>query len=181
MYMGKDKYENEDLIKYGWPEDVWFHVDNLSSAHVYVRLPVGKTMDDIPDEVVRECAQLVKENSIEGCKKASVTVIYTPWANLRKDGSMAVSTRSRHLAHGDDHRMRSIILCVAVDSFARAAMVTLLHFKGCPALSVQVGQVSFHSDRNVKKYVVLERDKETLRRLTKTMEERCGDLICRLR
>ncbi|KAF7483062.1 Hypothetical predicted protein [Marmota monax] len=23
IYMGKDKYENEDLIKYGWPEDIW--------------------------------------------------------------------------------------------------------------------------------------------------------------
>lgn len=38
IYMGKDKYENEELIKYGWPEDVWFHVDDLSSAHVYLRL-----------------------------------------------------------------------------------------------------------------------------------------------
>jgi hypothetical protein len=38
LYMGKDKFENEDLIKYGWPEDIWFHVDNLSSAHVYVRM-----------------------------------------------------------------------------------------------------------------------------------------------
>src|SRR5687768_12436872 len=24
MYMGKDKFENEELIKYGCPEDVWF-------------------------------------------------------------------------------------------------------------------------------------------------------------
>lgn len=39
IYMGKDKHENEHLIKYGWPEDVWFHVDDLSSAHVYLRLP----------------------------------------------------------------------------------------------------------------------------------------------
>ena len=23
IYMGKDKHENEDLIKYGLPEDVW--------------------------------------------------------------------------------------------------------------------------------------------------------------
>jgi NFACT protein RNA binding domain len=23
IYMGKDKYENEDLIKHGWPVDVW--------------------------------------------------------------------------------------------------------------------------------------------------------------
>ena len=128
MYMGKDKFENEDLIKYGWPEDVWFHVDNLSSAHVYVRLAPGQTMADISDEVVRDCAQLVKENSIEGCKKASVPVIYTPWANLRKDGSMAT------------------------------------------------GQVSFHNPANVKKYIVLERDKETLRRLEKTREERHPDL-----
>ena len=35
---GGDKYENEDLIKWGWPEDVWFHVDKHSSAHIYLRL-----------------------------------------------------------------------------------------------------------------------------------------------
>lgn len=29
---------DEDLIKWGWPEDVWFHVDKFSSAHVYLRL-----------------------------------------------------------------------------------------------------------------------------------------------
>jgi hypothetical protein len=23
IYMGKDKFENEDLIKHGWPVDVW--------------------------------------------------------------------------------------------------------------------------------------------------------------
>ena len=39
VYMGRDKYENEDLLKYGWENDVWFHVDGLSSAHVYLRLP----------------------------------------------------------------------------------------------------------------------------------------------
>jgi predicted ribosome quality control (RQC) complex YloA/Tae2 family protein len=37
--MGKDKFENEELIKHAWPEDVWFHVDRESSAHVYIRLP----------------------------------------------------------------------------------------------------------------------------------------------
>lgn len=42
IYMGKDKYENEDLIRYGIPEDVWFHVDNLSSAHVYLRMNRGE-------------------------------------------------------------------------------------------------------------------------------------------
>lgn len=23
IYMGKDKFENEELIKWGWPEDIW--------------------------------------------------------------------------------------------------------------------------------------------------------------
>ena len=31
----------QDLIKYSLPHDVWFHVDALSSAHVYLRLPEG--------------------------------------------------------------------------------------------------------------------------------------------
>ena len=38
VYMGKDKYENEDLIKYAYHEDLWFHVDDMSSAHVYLRM-----------------------------------------------------------------------------------------------------------------------------------------------
>lgn len=29
IYMGVDKVENEDLIRWGWPEDVWFHVDKV--------------------------------------------------------------------------------------------------------------------------------------------------------
>ncbi|GJM94915.1 hypothetical protein PR202_ga11599 [Eleusine coracana subsp. coracana] len=49
IFMGLDKHENEDLIKYGFPEDIWFHVDKMSSAHVYVRLNKGQTMDDISE------------------------------------------------------------------------------------------------------------------------------------
>ncbi|WPG99610.1 coiled-coil domain-containing protein 25 [Acrodontium crateriforme] len=83
--------EDEDLIAHGWPEDVWFHVDNLSSAHVYVRLRAdqGETWDAIPQELLVDCAQLTKANSIEGNKKDNVTVIYTPWSNLKKSGAMA--------------------------------------------------------------------------------------------
>jgi len=32
----------------------------------------------------------VKDNSIEGCKKDSVKVIYTPWENLVKTKNMEV-------------------------------------------------------------------------------------------
>jgi hypothetical protein len=56
----------------------------------------GETIDDIPEAVLEECCQIVKANSIEGSKKKTVTVVYTPASNLRKDGSMDVGQVSFH-------------------------------------------------------------------------------------
>jgi NFACT protein RNA binding domain len=58
---------DEELIKYGWEEDVWFHVDNLSSAHIYLRLPEGDSWESIPKDLLTDCVQLTKANSIDGC------------------------------------------------------------------------------------------------------------------
>ncbi|KAJ1655574.1 hypothetical protein IWQ61_004702 [Dispira simplex] len=96
IYMGKEKYENEELIKHGWEEDVWFHVDKLSSAHVYLRLEEGQTWDSIPQDLLTDLAQLTKANSIEGNKKNNLVIIYTPWSNLKKTGDMAVGQVSFH-------------------------------------------------------------------------------------
>jgi hypothetical protein len=48
-------------------------------------------------------------------------------------------------------------------------------------VTLQPGQVGFHSDKMVRKYVVLEKDRETLRRLEKTREERYPDLAAERR
>ncbi|KAG2699723.1 hypothetical protein I3843_07G202600 [Carya illinoinensis] len=90
IFMGIDKYENEELIKYGFLEDIWFHVDKMSSAHVYLRLHKGQTIDDISEGLLEDCAQLVKANSIQGNKVNNVDVVYTPWSNLKKSASMDV-------------------------------------------------------------------------------------------
>jgi len=96
LYMGKNKDENETLIKYMWPEDVWFHVDDMSSAHVYLRLQPGQGLDDIPPKVLVECCQLVKANSIKGNKLDGVTVIYTMHENLRKTPQMVAGEVGFH-------------------------------------------------------------------------------------
>ncbi|KAI0698143.1 cytoplasmic protein [Cytidiella melzeri] len=106
IYMGKDKVENEDLIKYAWPQDVWFHVDKLSSAHVYIRMPEGMTWEAIPQALLVDCAQLVKANSIEGNKKDNLTIIYTPGDNLKKTGDMAVGQVSFH----NDRKVKRIYI-----------------------------------------------------------------------
>ncbi|KII91035.1 hypothetical protein PLICRDRAFT_90742 [Plicaturopsis crispa FD-325 SS-3] len=127
LYMGRDKVENEDLIKYAWPQDVWFHVDKLSSAHVYLRMPESMTWEQIPEALLADCAQLVKANSIEGNKKDNITVIYTPGSNLKKTGDMAV------------------------------------------------GQVSFHSDKRVKRVHVAKRENVIVNRLNRTKVEKQVD------
>ncbi|XP_016324748.1 coiled-coil domain-containing protein 25-like isoform X2 [Sinocyclocheilus anshuiensis] len=128
IYMGKDKHENEDLIKYGWPEDIWFHVDKLSSAHVYLRMPKGTTVEEIPKEVLVDCTQLVKNNSIQGCKMNNINVVYTPWGNLKKTADM------------------------------------------------DVGQIGFHRQKEVKIVAVEKKINEIINRLEKTKEERYPDL-----
>lgn len=102
VYMGKDKFENEELLKYGFPEDIWFHVDKYSSAHIYLRLPSGAVdlsqitdkaqakqklqdaIDSVPQQIIDEMCQLTKNNSIEGCKLAECDIVYTPFLNLQK-------------------------------------------------------------------------------------------------
>ncbi|XP_015785338.1 coiled-coil domain-containing protein 25 [Tetranychus urticae] len=128
IYMGVDKYENEELIKWGWPEDVWFHVDKVSSAHVYLRLRPGQTLDDVPSSVLDDCAQLVKANSIEGNKMNDVDIVYTMWSNLKKTKSM------------------------------------------------DVGQVGFFSEKQVRKMRVEKRCNAIVNRLNKTKETREEDL-----
>ncbi|KAF5726202.1 coiled-coil domain-containing protein 25-like [Tripterygium wilfordii] len=147
IFMGLDKFENEELIKYGFPEDIWFHVDKMSSAHVYVRLHKGQTIDDISEGLLEDCAQLVKANSIQGnqyyfiypnlftivCLSAgnkvnNVDVVYTPWANLKKTASM------------------------------------------------DVGQVGFHNPKMVRTVRVEKRINEIVNRLNKTKVERKPDL-----
>ena len=73
-----------------------FHVDDLSSAHVYIRMEPGKGIADIPDDVLEDCMQLVKHNSIQGDKLQTVTIVYTPWTNLKKTNSMEAGQVGYH-------------------------------------------------------------------------------------
>lgn len=96
LFMGADKYENEKLLQWGWPEDVWFHVDKVSSAHVYLRLHPGQTIDDIPSVILEDAGQLVKFNSIEGSKIKEVDVVYTMWENVKKTSEMEIGQVGFH-------------------------------------------------------------------------------------
>ena len=132
-YVGRDKHENEHLIKYGWPGDIWyvlhrqwpsyllpkcrflttfaplilillfgrFHVEGLSSAHVYFRLRNTDTVssipvDDLPPDSVYDMMQICKNNSIAGCKLSSCKMVYTPHSNLKKTFDMESGAVTYH-------------------------------------------------------------------------------------
>uniref|UniRef100_A0A9L0TMN6 Coiled-coil domain-containing protein 25 n=1 Tax=Equus caballus TaxID=9796 RepID=A0A9L0TMN6_HORSE len=123
--LATDVHSAASLRKKKWH---WFHVDKLSSAHVYLRLHKGETIEDIPKEVLMDCAHLVKANSIQGCKMNNVNVVYTPWSNLKKTADM------------------------------------------------DVGQIGFHRQKDVKIVTVEKKVNEILNRLEKTKMERFPDL-----
>lgn len=83
---------------------MWFHVEDMSSAHVYLRCKEGETWEDIPEQALEDCAQLCKANSIKGSKKATVSIVYTPWANLKKTVDMEVGAIGFHDEKNKKHR-----------------------------------------------------------------------------
>ncbi|CCH59691.1 hypothetical protein TBLA_0B08755 [Henningerozyma blattae CBS 6284] len=88
---GKDKFENDLLIKYSFKDlsYIWFHADNYSSGHIYLRLlPNEKSINDVPQEILLDCLQICKSSSIQGNKLPTCNIIITPWTNLRKSGYM---------------------------------------------------------------------------------------------
>ncbi|KAJ3192816.1 hypothetical protein HK101_005930 [Irineochytrium annulatum] len=52
--------------------------------------------DVIPEELLQDIAQLTKANSIEGNKKNNITVLYTPWSNLKKTPGMETGQVTFH-------------------------------------------------------------------------------------
>ncbi|WFD17564.1 hypothetical protein MARU1_003620 [Malassezia arunalokei] len=59
-------------------------------------MPEGMEWTSIPEGILEDCSQLVKANSIEGNKKNNITIIYTPHANVKKTGDMAVGSVMFH-------------------------------------------------------------------------------------
>nr|XP_046920046.1 coiled-coil domain-containing protein 25-like isoform X3 [Dermatophagoides farinae]XP_046920047.1 coiled-coil domain-containing protein 25-like isoform X3 [Dermatophagoides farinae] len=146
IYMGNDKFENEELLKWAWPEDVWFHVDKESSAHVYLRLKPGETLDDIPSTVLDDCAQLVKANSIKGNKISNLNIVYTFWTNLKKTADMEVGQVGFH----DYKQVRSISVQKRINEIVNRLNKTKLDY----LIKKRWSKIMLICDKNVKKEIV---------------------------
>lgn len=62
VYYGKNNIQNNYLtLKFASKNDIWFHVQDLHGSHVVLK--VNNDDEQIPENILYECARLAKENS----------------------------------------------------------------------------------------------------------------------
>ena len=64
VYIGKNNIQNDYIsLKYANPNDVWFHAQKIHGSHILLRNSENLDLDEIPENVLFNCARLAKENS----------------------------------------------------------------------------------------------------------------------
>ncbi|KAI9217576.1 hypothetical protein BC828DRAFT_390809 [Blastocladiella britannica] len=176
IYMGKDKFENEDLIKHAWDCDIWFHADKLSSAHIYLRLqpctvraePVAASSSPAGSSASPATARKGKSFYTPPANAAAAAVddhVYcTTWEDIPEVllADLAQLTKANSI-EGNKKDNVAIIYTPASNLKKTGDMAT--------------GAVSFHSGKTVKRTHVPTRINDIINRLNKTKEERQPDLF----
>ncbi len=96
IYVGTNAKENWDLIDKSDPDDLWFHVDDLPSSHVFVREILSETSSEIPDypnQIISLAGDYCKSQS-KYKNMTKLKIIYAPISKIKKGkevGSVKVS------------------------------------------------------------------------------------------
>lgn len=81
IIVGRNSKENWNLIDVSEKEDLWFHVENIASCHVFIKKPF--ICNIFPKDVIIRGAQLCKEYS-KHINNKKVKIIYTTIDNIKK-------------------------------------------------------------------------------------------------
>lgn len=77
IFIGRSAKGNEQIIKMSHPESIWFHLNNISSAHIILE----SSGDDIPKRYINQVAQKLFEYKTNLPK--NINVIYTKVKNVK--------------------------------------------------------------------------------------------------
>ena len=76
IYIGKNNIQNDYIsLRFSNPNDIWFHTQKIHGSHVLLRNPENLDIEDIPENVLFNCARLAKENS-KASSSLNVSVDY---------------------------------------------------------------------------------------------------------
>ena len=83
IQIGKSKEENDELCDASVDADIWFHVENEPSCHVFLKNIDQLKLRDIPRQVIKRCAYLCKINS-KSKTQSKCKIMYTRMENVTK-------------------------------------------------------------------------------------------------
>lgn len=84
VYVGKNNIQNDYItFKIARTNDVWFHVQKMHGSHVLLKNPDNLFMEEIPENVLFNCAKLAKENS-KAATSLNVSVDYCFAKHIKK-------------------------------------------------------------------------------------------------
>ena len=84
VLVGRNNIENDWLtMKYASKVDVWMHTKDIPGSHVIVRLDDGRTVNDLPAEIIYEAASIAAYHSKAGTG-SNVPVDYVPVRYVKK-------------------------------------------------------------------------------------------------
>jgi predicted ribosome quality control (RQC) complex YloA/Tae2 family protein len=84
FYIGRSQQENHDVIDFGGPDDLWFHVADQSSCHVVAVLPVDCDRKQ-RSKIIRHGARLCKQYTNSVKSASNVPITYAPIRHVTKD------------------------------------------------------------------------------------------------
>ena len=84
IYVGKNNIQNDYIsFKIARANDVWFHVQKMHGSHVLLKNPDNLFLEEIPENVMYNCAKLAKENS-KAATSLNVSVDYCFAKHIKK-------------------------------------------------------------------------------------------------
>ena len=85
FYIGKNAKDNFKIIDICEKDDLWFHIKNESSCHVIALIASIKELSKKElQEIIKEGANLCKENTLKVASLKNVAIDYTLLKNVKK-------------------------------------------------------------------------------------------------
>lgn len=97
FYIGRNKLENDQVINMGAPDDIWFHINEVSSCHVVASIPNDIVTHKERRYIVKAGALLCKKYTHKMRSAHDVDIVYTKLKYLTKTrhiGCVHVSQQS---------------------------------------------------------------------------------------
>jgi predicted ribosome quality control (RQC) complex YloA/Tae2 family protein len=81
--VGQNQHENHGLLDAAEPDDIWFHIDGISSAHVVARVPAGLSRKE-RGKLIKQGAVLCKNNTHKVVSQKNTPIVYTSCRHVEK-------------------------------------------------------------------------------------------------